>query len=144
MQSWTELATEVKELSSQRVDISTVKQIMRNVQKNVKDVSKTISNSPLYHHALGTKGADGFQPPGLASPLPMTLQAPYERQPGYSSPIPATPLSAALGPAIQATVATPNNTTVPREYFQEPQTARQVRAADRHDTPMQPPYARRY
>lgn len=150
--SWTEFATEVRELSSQRIDISTIKQVMRSVQRQVKDVSKTIFNSPLYHHALGTKVADAAIPSDLASPLPSPLRTQYathnipSTHGGYMTPVPATPLSAALGPAVHAMVATPNTTILSREYFQEPSTARPVRDRDRHrhDTPMQPSYARRY
>lgn len=152
LQSWTEFATEVKELSSQRVDISNIKHVMRSVQRQVKDVSKTISSSQLYHHAISTaKSLEHSLPPGLMSPLPSPYHTPYASQSGTSTPggasVPATPLSAALGPALQAAVATtPNSAGVPREYFQDPGTARLVareRDRDRNDTPMQREYSRR-
>jgi len=126
---------------------------MRHVQRSVKDVSKTISNSPLYHQALGSnhnghhhRGTDSNLSSGYSSPLPSPFNTAYQPPSGYHTSVPATPLSAALGPAVQATVATPN-TSVPREYFpQEPPTARPIRDRERdrerYDTPMQ--YARRY
>ena len=107
----------------------------------MKDVSKAISHSALYHHAIGTKAPEFVGMHGLASP---SLNASFSSQSGgqghhsgYTTPIPATPLSAALGPAAQATVANlPGVTQVPREYF-EPPTSRRTREHERHDTPMQ-------
>ncbi|KYG49080.1 hypothetical protein M433DRAFT_82746 [Acidomyces richmondensis BFW] len=127
VQSWTDLATELKDLSQQRVDISTVRTVMRPVQKAVKEVSKTISESPLYHHAV----RPGMPPVSaglqtLAPAFPSHVNMPYTHgpgssglQPGYITPVPPTPLSAALGPAIQATVATaPNTAPLPPEHYQ--------------------------
>lgn len=52
LQTWAELATEVKDIGQQRIDITTIKMVMKPVQRAVKDVSKSISDSPLYHAAL--------------------------------------------------------------------------------------------
>ena len=95
---------------------------MREVQKQVKEVSKTISQSPLYQHAMG--GRDQTLP-YLAPAFP-SMSGGYAS--GYSTgppssgsshipSIPATPLSAALGPAAHATVASTPNSSSHRDYF---------------------------
>ncbi|KAF2765717.1 hypothetical protein EJ03DRAFT_377553 [Teratosphaeria nubilosa] len=136
VQAWADLATEIKDIGQQRIDITTVRTAMRPVQKAVKDVSKTISESPLYHQAV-RPGAP--YPPGLAPAFPSHVNTGYPgltsyglhsgQNSGHITPVPATPLSAALGPAIQATVANsqPNTATqIPMEfgaYQQPPHTA---------------------
>lgn len=137
MKSWTEFATDVKDLSQQRVDINSIKHLMRNVQRPVKDVSKMIYHSKLYQDAnpSRTKAIDLPIPSSAVSPNPSGWNIPHEMSRmhnGYTaSPIPSTPHSATLGPGLYATAATPVSGSVPREFFQEPPTAR------RYDTPMQ-------
>lgn len=124
VQSWTDLATEIKDISQQRIDITTVKAAMRPVQKAVKEVSKTISESPLYHQAVRPTMAQG--PHSLPPPFPSNINTAFAQaagqgnglHSGYVTPVPATPLSAALGPAAQATVASiPHASNVPADYF---------------------------
>lgn len=103
---------------------------MKPVQRAVKDVSKSISDSPLYHAALRPANANNNSNVntsfGLASP--QSLAPPF--QGGYQgnftaaglntalaqamplnlgppTSVPATPLTAALGPAAQATLSQP-------------------------------------
>ncbi|TKA73107.1 hypothetical protein B0A55_04840 [Friedmanniomyces simplex] len=132
VQSWTELAIHIKEASTQRIDISTVKAVMRPVQKAVKEVSKTISESPLYHQALRQASSGGTASSGHPGQhlFPTSANASFAQavghsnglHSGYVTPVPATPLSAALGPAVQATVAsTPNMMQIPPEYFHQQQ-----------------------
>ncbi|KAK5110722.1 hypothetical protein LTR62_005599 [Meristemomyces frigidus] len=158
---WTELATEVKGMSVKKVDeMGSVRQVMRPVQKAVKEVSKVVSESPLYQSALRGGGQmahstammnGGGGGGGLGPAFPSTLNAALAQvvsnrgQHGYNSglssgyhssggggggggggsqnghsgyvtphTVPATPLSAALGPAAQATVAAESMTA---EYF---------------------------
>nr|POE52091.1 leucine-rich repeat-containing protein sog2 [Quercus suber] len=111
VRSWTDLATELKELGQQRVDIATLKSLLRPVQKAVKEVSKTISESPLYHQAVRPTGITAPFSAGLQNSFPPPLPTAHG---GYAMPLPATPLSAALGPAVQATVA---STPTANEYF---------------------------
>ncbi|EMC97600.1 hypothetical protein BAUCODRAFT_122033 [Baudoinia panamericana UAMH 10762] len=128
VQSWTDLATEIKDIAQQRIDITTVKTVMRPVQKAVKEVSKTISESPLYHQAVRQAGGTTSTTNGLVPPFPANINTAYAQaagqtnglHSGYVTPVPATPLSAALGPAVQATVAStpPANLGPPSEYFQ--------------------------
>lgn len=98
---------------------------MKPVQRAVKDVSKSISDSPLYHAALrptnnnsanssfGLVSPQSLAPPfqggyqgnftaaslntALAQSMPLSL--------GPPTSVPATPLAAALGPAAQATLS---------------------------------------
>ncbi|KAK0861280.1 RAM signaling network component [Friedmanniomyces endolithicus] len=158
-QSWTDLATEVKSFASQRIDITAVKTVMRPVQKAVKEVSKTISESPLYHQAAlrqvaGTT-ASNSGPPGPPFPTSAHTNAFAQAlahntglHSGYATPVPATPLSAALGPAIQATVvSTPNPMQMPPEFLhQQPGLVHGSRAVhERVDTLMQQNgYGRRF
>jgi hypothetical protein len=133
-QTWAELATEVKDIGQQRIDITTIKMVMKPVQRAVKDVSKSISDSPLYHSALrytntntntsistSTSTSSSFG--GHASP--QSLAPPFQGGTGYQpnftaslntalaqsiplgppTSVPATPLAAALGPAAQATLS---------------------------------------
>lgn len=122
---------------------------MRNVQRRVKDVSKTIMHSSLYHQALGMKSPDSASArpelgPAFTSGIQYAAHSSIiSTQSGYVTPVPATPLSAALGPAAQATMANPTSGyNIPRDYFHDAQTSRPVR--ERHDTVMQAQgYARR-
>lgn len=150
VQSWTNLATEIKDTSQQRIDITTARTVMRPVQKAVKEVSKTISESPLYHQAVRTGG-------NVAPPFPSNINTTFAQamgqngglHSGYVTPVPATPLSAALGPAVQATVAsTPSLMHMPQEYLQhalQPGPGHAMRTMhERVDTVMQQPgYGRR-
>ncbi|KAK5171328.1 RAM signaling network component [Saxophila tyrrhenica] len=150
--SWIDLATEIKDLGSQRgVDVTSVKLIMRHVQKLVKDVSKTISHSPLYHHALGTKMPESAHS-SLAPPFPAGLQRSFSEHPSSSGAMgaqnpyitsgPATPLSAALGPAAHTVASTPSATSGNhRDYFQDPTMQQSWRSSShgRTDTVMQAP-----
>lgn len=101
---------------------------MKPVQRAVKDVSKSISDSPLYHAALRPANNNSVNTSfGLASP--QSLAPPF--QGGYQgnftaaglntalaqamplnlgppTSVPATPLTAALGPAAQATLSQPH------------------------------------
>ncbi|KAI7313630.1 hypothetical protein KC326_g5445 [Hortaea werneckii] len=174
VQSWADLATEVKDLAgSLGLDLNgvgggVVKSVMRPVQRGVKEVSKAVSESPIYLQAVGRhhqqnhhqhqqqfpamSGVTGAPYPsftlngsggGFYSPssintafaqqqafggrgdyTPTTTSGSSGRSPssqsffssdsqpdpGYVTPVvPATPLSAALGPAVQATVASSEN-----------------------------------
>lgn len=140
-QSWTELATEIKDLGSQRIDITNVKGIVRPIHKVMKEVSKIITDSPLYHQAMRPALPGALPTPGphsLAPPFPTAINTGFAQalanHSGYVTPVPATPLSAALGPAAQATVAsTPSTLNPPNEYFHPPRSA----AHERVDTVMQ-------
>ncbi|GAB7348185.1 hypothetical protein MBLNU459_g6191t1 [Dothideomycetes sp. NU459] len=95
VRTWTDLAVEIKNVGQQGYDTDSIKVAMRPVLKAVKDVGLTISASPLYQNALRSNTASG-----------------------YVTPVPATPLSAALGPAALATVpSTPSSLVNPAEYF---------------------------
>ncbi|KAM0715280.1 hypothetical protein Q7P37_008778 [Cladosporium fusiforme] len=112
IKTWAELATEVKDIGQQRIDITTIKAVMKPVQRAIKDVSKSISDSPLYHAALRPPN-NAFalsSPQSLAPPFPAGLntalaQASLPYAPGPPTSVPATPLAAALGPAAQATLS---------------------------------------
>lgn len=117
VQTWAELATEVKDIGQQRIDITTIKMVMKPVQRAVKDVSKSISDSPLYHAALrpanssfGLASPQSLAPPfqgGYQGNFAANLNTAYAQQPygGPQTSVPATPLAAALGPAAQATLS---------------------------------------
>lgn len=115
-----------------------VKQLMKPLHRTVKEASLVINDSPWSHLTSNNPGLMGSltsftsrtQPPrfpnksGLTSnggmlPNPINTaitsvasaySQPYLMSAGYMTPVPATPLSAALGAAAQATVPnTPNH-----------------------------------
>jgi hypothetical protein len=94
-QTWLDLALEIRNIGNQGYDTDSVKVVMRPVQKAVKEVSIAVNGSQLYQAALRSNSVSG-----------------------YVTPVPATPLSAALGPAALATVPlTPSSTGLPSEYI---------------------------
>jgi hypothetical protein len=144
----------VKDIGQQRIDITTIKMVMKPVQRAVKDVSKSISDSPLYHAALRppNHSNNSFGPTSPQSLAP-AFQGGYQGNftanlntalaqslpMGPSTNVPATPLAAALGPAAQATLSYPQG-----EYFSShsatPSSAGGVRGMhERLDTMMQHP-----
>lgn len=129
VQSWTVFATDIKDIGADRFDITTVRNIMKPVQRAVKDVSKTISDSTLYHQALrGSHQAPRNLGPGFPAGLNTALaQSVAQAHPLSATPtsaqtlatlsMPATPLTAALGPAALATIASTPNTVSMNDYF---------------------------
>lgn len=78
----------MKSLGHQGIDIGGIKVALRPLQKAVKDMSHVLNHSPVYKGSLK---------PQSATPL--------------SRQMPPTPLSAALGPAAQATVPSTPSTS---------------------------------
>ncbi|KAK3675088.1 RAM signaling network component [Recurvomyces mirabilis] len=58
--SWTDLASEIMDISPQRYEITTIRNFMRPVQKAMKEVSEVISTSPVYLEAM--RQAEGTTP----------------------------------------------------------------------------------
>ncbi|TKX25390.1 leucine-rich repeat-containing protein 5 [Elsinoe australis] len=85
--AWYDLASEMKSLNSAGHDISTIKPQMRPVQRAIKEASHVVNTSSMVKKAM-----EGVPPAG-----PRGAQ-------GQVQTLPPTPLSAALGPAVQATV----------------------------------------
>lgn len=81
----------MKNLGNQGLDIGAIKVMLRPVQKSVKDVGHVLNHSPVYKGSLKPQTA--------------------------GQPMPPTPLSAALGAAVQATVPNTPNFIAPAEYF---------------------------
>jgi len=113
-----------------------------------------ISESPLYHQAVRSNGSVYAGPHTLAPPYPNNINTAFAQavssnglRSGYVTPVPATPLSAALGPAVQATVAsTPTTLHAPMEHFNNAGLPHGMRTMhERADTVMQQPsgYGRR-
>jgi hypothetical protein len=110
---------------------------MKPVQRAVKDVSKSISDSPLYHAALRPSNPNNSANSSFGFTSPQSLAPPFQGG-GYQgnfsaaslntalaqsqaiplgppTSVPATPLAAALGPAAQATLSYPSQQQ--GEYF---------------------------
>lgn len=94
----------MKNLGNQGLDIGAIKVMLRPVQKAVKDVGHVLNHSPVYKGSL----------------KPQTAPA----------PMPPTPLSAALGPAAQATVPSTPSSFSPAEYFYQHNYAKERERAD--------------
>ncbi|KAK4996534.1 RAM signaling network component [Elasticomyces elasticus] len=101
VRSWIELASTIASIGTRGISTSEVKAIMKEVHRSVKDVASAINSSPW--RELGAKG-------NLAASAATSQFAGFASAAGYGSgtanppPTPATPLSAALGPAVLATV----------------------------------------
>jgi len=94
-----------------------IKPLLKSVHRTVKDVSRIIAESPWGHLAvqkentmLSPSGGSSNQVVAMMQPRNGIAYTPVSSEPvgaastGYVTPLPATPLSAALGPAALATV----------------------------------------
>lgn len=110
-QAWGDLALELRNIANQGHETSKLKISMRPAHKAVKEAGSAIHASPLYQRAHAA--------PIVTSPA-YSASSSYIAQPGSSyasTPVPATPLSAALGPAALATVPSTPGLLPPAEYF---------------------------
>ncbi|KAI9867238.1 MAG: RAM signaling network component [Trichoglossum hirsutum] len=121
VKSFVDLALRVKEARSMSLIPNEILIILRQVQRLVKECGILIETSPWKYLAAPQYQQPqqpltvpnlvmqaGFNSGGLAGPGPATSPPSP-----YVTPLPATPLSAALGPAVQATVPSmpmPQNT----------------------------------
>ena len=95
LQTYTDLVVRVKEAKASTNLLPTeVILILRPLQKAIKETSQLIQNSP-WSFLAGPQGPSN----GLA-----TGSSYIARSPASQIPLPMTPQSAALGPAVQATV----------------------------------------
>lgn len=100
---WAHFAEEVMSLAREGLDIGTIKHQLKPLQGAVRSVTRAVN--------MQTSPPQGMKPPPSASgsgafpPLLNTALPPMGAVPsGLMTPVPATPLGAALGPAVQATV----------------------------------------
>lgn len=115
------LALQVKELTPYGLISGEVRPLLRPVQNTVKEASKAINDSPWasltavsqqtsnhnpsHHPTLTLQTGTFVQPPDPLDPLSaVSNHSQSGTSSGYVTPLPATPLSAALGPAALATV----------------------------------------
>ncbi|KAH0543838.1 hypothetical protein FGG08_001877 [Glutinoglossum americanum] len=120
VKSFVDLALRVKEARSMSLIPNDILIILRQVQRLVKECGILIETSPWKYLAApqyqpqqplvapNVMMQTGFNFSGVTGPTPATSPASP-----YVTPLPATPLSAALGPAVQATVPSmpmPQNT----------------------------------
>lgn len=108
-QDWTNFVTAIVEAANQRIDIGNIRRTLKPLQHAVKEANRTVSQpapqSMRGHHP-------GFPP---------TLNTAVAQVSGPVTPVPATPLGAALGPAVQATVPpTPTTAFNSPEYLPPP------------------------
>ncbi|OQO03007.1 hypothetical protein B0A48_11291 [Cryoendolithus antarcticus] len=108
--TWTDLASEVKILAQNRIDITAVRRVMRPLQRCLKEASKIISSSPLYQQHMRLHASSNPLPPSLS----ITTTSSHAIPPGpltAGGGTYATPLAAALGTAAQASLV-PSASTV--------------------------------
>lgn len=137
-----ELAGAVKSTSQLGLLLDDVKSAMKPIHKAVKEVSRIIDQSPWSHLTVRGATSNLPVPtsmslptmplpvlpsvnsllmslphPSLPGPINTSVAPSYAASaastPGYVTPVPATPLSAALGPAAQATVPTTPSQQLP-------------------------------
>lgn len=131
-QDWTNFVTAIVEAANQRIDIGNIRRTLKPLQHAVKEANRTVSQPAPQpsraHHA-------GFPP---------TLNTAVAQVSGPVTPVPATPLGAALGPAVQATVPpTPTTAYNSPEYLPPPQPRSRL-PAERTDNMLPlPSYPRR-
>lgn len=145
-QDWANFAGEIMSLVQNRIDIGNAKHNLKPVQYAVKEANRAVQQSlqaSPYHlpgtqtKAPPTAGIHGGFPPLITNLAHQTNQMP---------PVPATPLGAALGPAVQATVPpTPNTAFNSPEFLPTPFVPGIGRAGPSRGDPMLPPpgYPRR-
>ncbi|EME44713.1 hypothetical protein DOTSEDRAFT_72243 [Dothistroma septosporum NZE10] len=109
-QEWTNFVSEIVSLNSQRIDVGNVRRVLRPLQQAVKDANRATQ------HVARTMNKP---PPHPGIPQLNTALAQHA---GQVPPVPVTPLGAALGPAVQATVPPTPTTSYnsPDYYPQDP------------------------
>ncbi|KAL4809023.1 RAM signaling pathway protein-domain-containing protein [Aspergillus unguis] len=123
MQSFVELVTDMREVRSLHLLPSEVIVILRPVQKSSREAGRLIEASPWSYLA---DMATGNAPPTIYGP-PLPSQHPHQHGQHHpqlntslspSITLPATPLSAALGPAAQATVPSTPASAYSDKFFE--------------------------
>lgn len=98
-------------LAHNHVDIGNVKHNLKPVQYAVRDANRAVTQS--LQASPYTQPMTSSRPPptaGLHGGFPPTLNTSLAHQTNQIPPVPATPLGAALGPAVLATVPPTSNT----------------------------------
>lgn len=134
-------------LTHNRIDIGNVKHNLKPVQYAVRDANRAVAQS-LQASPYNMPNTQARPPPtaGLHGGFPTTLNTNLAHQMGQMPPVPATPLGAALGPAVQATVPpTPNTAFNSPEFFPTQIAPGPGRSGPSRADPMLPPpgYPRR-
>jgi hypothetical protein len=104
LQDWAHFAEEIMKISRDGLDIGNIKHHLKPLQAAVREVTRvtqSLASTPAPLSANNAKPAPLH--PGFSHALNASL-AQHAQQQTYLPPVPATPLSAALGPAVQATV----------------------------------------
>ncbi|KAL4921247.1 RAM signaling pathway protein-domain-containing protein [Aspergillus aurantiobrunneus] len=123
MQSFVELVTDMREVRSMHLLPPDVIVILRPVQKSSREAGRLIEASPWSYLA---DMAPGNGPPAIYGP-PLPSQGPHQHNQHHpqlntslspSIALPATPLSAALGPAAQATVPSTPASAYSDKFFE--------------------------
>ncbi|KAL4927169.1 putative cell morphogenesis protein Sog2 [Aspergillus undulatus] len=123
MQSFVELVTDMREVRSLHLLPPEVIVILRPVQKASREAGRLIEVSPWSYLA---DMAPGHGPPAIYGP-PLPSHAPHQHNQHHhqlntslspSIALPATPLSAALGPAAQATVPSTPASAYSDKFFE--------------------------
>ncbi|KAF2150612.1 hypothetical protein K461DRAFT_280608 [Myriangium duriaei CBS 260.36] len=117
--AWYDLASEMKVLGSQGLDIGSVKPLLRPLQKAIKEASHVVNTSSVVRRAFDARSGAG--------------NGSFHHQ-----NMPPTPLSAALGPAAQATIPnTPglgSGVTSPADHWYNYRYDTKERERERSDT----------
>lgn len=125
MQSFVELVTDMREVRNRQLLPPDIILLLRPVQKASREAGRLIEASPWSYLAdMSTAPAPNLYGPPLqtgSSPSASSTSTPFLNQgalsPPPSVPLPATPLSAALGPAAQATVPSTPSSSYSDRFF---------------------------
>lgn len=122
MQTFVETALLVKDAKALELIPTEIVDLIRPASKAVKELGMLIETSPwkhlaasqpAFHHRVQTQPYT-IPPNGPAGLSGHTSHLSGPNSSPYVSPVPATPLSAALGPAAQATVPSSSTSAAPR------------------------------
>ncbi|KAF9887850.1 RAM signaling network component [Aspergillus nanangensis] len=115
MQSFVDLVTDMREVRNMQLLPSDIIVILRPVQRASREAGRLVEASPWSYLA---DMASGNAPPNIYGP---PLQSQHQMNSGLSPQsvtLPATPLSAALGPAAQATVPSTPASAYSDKFFE--------------------------
>ncbi|USW58596.1 Putative RAM signaling pathway, SOG2, leucine-rich repeat domain superfamily [Septoria linicola] len=109
---WAEFAAEIMRLTREGLDIGNIKNHLKPVQHACRDVDRAAKIvTPPSNRPPPSGGLHNAFPTALNTALNQHIAM------GFAPPVPATPLGAALGPAVQATVPpTPTTATNIPDY----------------------------
>ena len=136
LQEWTDFGSEIVSLSRAHFELGSIKQKLKPVQHAVREANRAVQQLSL-HVSASSKPVSSVPISAGYLGYSSDIDTSFPPLSGTNIPrVPVTPLGAALGPAVQATVASSNkNMHAQPDNFLPPQ---QSGTRERNDTFTQP------